>query len=285
MITDRARLLHQYATSRNLSARADLHARYNTNPQGWHHWLWQQMRLEPCWTVLDLGCGPGRLWRNHTPDGSERSVRLLTDLSRGMVKEAKETLAPPYRFAVADAQSIPFRAHAFDCVTAHHMLYHVPDLHRACTEIARVLKPEGRLVAATNGAAHLRELHELVGAVMARYQMPIGSFGLDNGRDLLTHYFEEVTVRRYEDALVVPDPWALSGYVRSMPGLPDASEQELRELDHAIASRIRDRGTMRIRKEAGVLVARVRKPRDRADEPAAGASGPWAHLNMSPWDR
>ncbi|PSQ21423.1 hypothetical protein BRD01_11870 [Halobacteriales archaeon QS_8_65_32] len=60
-----------------------------------------------------------------------------------MVGEARENLADcsrPFAFAVAAAESIPFRSNAFDAATANFMLYHVPDRKRALAEIRRVLE-------------------------------------------------------------------------------------------------------------------------------------------------
>jgi SAM-dependent methyltransferase len=41
------------------------------------------------------------------------------------------------------------------------MLYHVPDPALAVAELARVLRPDGVLVAAARGPGHLIELHEI----------------------------------------------------------------------------------------------------------------------------
>ena len=54
-----------------------------------------------------------------------------------------------------DAQDLPFDDGTFDVVVANHMLYHVPDPRRAAAEFARVLRPGGVLLAATNGPQHL----------------------------------------------------------------------------------------------------------------------------------
>ena len=54
---------------------------------------------------------------------------------------------------VGDVQELPFADGIFDCAVAAWMLYHVPDLDRALRELARVLRPGGRLVAVTNSRA------------------------------------------------------------------------------------------------------------------------------------
>ena len=67
------------------------------------------------------------------------------------------------------------------------MLYHVPDLDRAFAELTRVLRPGGRLVAATNSRFHLIELRELIGSGPSNL-----SFSRESGRELLAPHFADV---------------------------------------------------------------------------------------------
>src|SRR5437867_1062098 len=103
-------LTEQYQDATNLTARIRLHARFSTNRYGWTRWLFDQLRLGPDARVLELGCGPGHLWREnmeHIPEGWEVT---LTDFSAGMLREAHGNLGGgrPFRFMVVDAQAIPF---------------------------------------------------------------------------------------------------------------------------------------------------------------------------------
>jgi ubiquinone/menaquinone biosynthesis C-methylase UbiE len=80
-------------------------------------------------------------------------------------------LAGRFAFAVVDARDIPFAANSFDAVIANHMLYHIkPGRGQAFSEIARVLKPEGRLYASTNGGRKRGGLEGL-GGLMARFSL------------------------------------------------------------------------------------------------------------------
>jgi len=247
----------QYVDSKNLAARASLHLRFSTNPQGWGNWLFQQLELEDGFTVLDVGCGPGELWRSHL-DNIPRSCRLmLTDLSPGMVSEAESALADDrFEFSVADAQALPYPDEFFDCVTANHMLYHVPDLHGALSEIARVLRPHGRLYAATNGTAHMRQLHGIIRRSVPGFAVPATPFTLENGDLMLMRHFDEVSARIHEDSLVVADAAALSAYVRSMAGLVDVTDQQMDEVEETIHEQIKSKGPIPIDKAAGVFIAK-----------------------------
>ena len=72
------------------------------------------------------------------------------DRRRPVRADGRLTQARGVEAIVGDVQDLPFRDGIFDCAVAAWMLYHVPDLDRALRELRRVLRPDGRLVAATN---------------------------------------------------------------------------------------------------------------------------------------
>ncbi len=51
------------------------------------------------------------------------------------------------RIEQASALALPFDDDSFDIVFSHGVLHHIPEIEKAQTEIARVLKPDGRLIA------------------------------------------------------------------------------------------------------------------------------------------
>lgn len=128
--------------------------------------------------VLDLGCGLGR----HTFEALRRGADVVAcDLGRAEVTAVRDTLAAlaaevldedkdgdavetagameesaePGEVAGAlmgaavqgDGTGLPFGDAVFDRVIASEVLEHVPDDSAACAELARVLKPGGRLAA------------------------------------------------------------------------------------------------------------------------------------------
>lgn len=95
------------------------------------------------------------------------------------------------------------------------ILYHVPDLDRALAELARVVKPGGRLVAATNAVDHLRELWDLAGRAPSIERFPFRS---ENGEEVLRRHFARVE-RRDTCGSVTWDKKTIRRYVASWDDL------------------------------------------------------------------
>lgn len=153
---------------------------------------------------LDVGCGMGEL--------AERVQRELgaevdaVDISPRMVELAR---ARGLRAEVADVQELPFEDASFDCVGANWVLYHVPDVDKGVRELARVLAPGGRLVAATLGQANMKELWDLLGG-----EVTAGlSFSYDNGEAVLAPHFASVERREANGTVVFPDRASMHDFV------------------------------------------------------------------------
>jgi len=110
-------------------------------------WSFQQLRLAAGQSVLDVGCGTGddvaALAAVVGPGG--RAVGL--DSSEAMISEAvrRHGQAPSVSFVPGDAQRLPFDPATFDACRAERTLQHVGDPDRAVGEMARVLRPGGRV--------------------------------------------------------------------------------------------------------------------------------------------
>ena len=95
--------------------------------------------------VLELATGPGALAKRIAPVTKRM---LATDYSAGMIAEAKKGACPKnLRFEVADALSLPYADASFDAVIIVNALHLLPEPERALREIARVLRPDGILIA------------------------------------------------------------------------------------------------------------------------------------------
>lgn len=112
--------------------------------------IWQHpvewLNIPPGGIALDVGSGPGSvtasLARAAGPDG----LALGVDISEPMLARAVRAEAgPQVGFLRADAQRLPLRDQTVDAVVSIAVLQLIPDPTAALSEIARVLRPGGRL--------------------------------------------------------------------------------------------------------------------------------------------
>jgi SAM-dependent methyltransferase len=97
---------------------------------------------------LEIGAGTGYFTLNLLQEGIVRDG-VCTDVSPGMLEALRanaERLELTVETVVADAAALPFPDASFDLVLGHAVLHHLPELERAFTEFARVLRPGGTLL-------------------------------------------------------------------------------------------------------------------------------------------
>lgn len=101
------------------------------------------------WSVLDVGCGMGELARRLADTAGCEAVGISN--SQVQVDEATALAlnnGGRARFEFADAHALPFPDANFDGALAIESLSQVGDAPQVLQEIARVLRPGGRLVVA-----------------------------------------------------------------------------------------------------------------------------------------
>ncbi|HEY1238860.1 MAG TPA: class I SAM-dependent methyltransferase [Solirubrobacterales bacterium] len=98
--------------------------------------------------ALEIGAGTGYFSLNLLQAGLiERAT--ATDISPGMLATLEgnaSDLGLEVQTAAAEAETLPFGDGSFDLVFGHAVLHHIPDLERAFSEFARVLRPGGTVV-------------------------------------------------------------------------------------------------------------------------------------------
>jgi SAM-dependent methyltransferase len=156
--------------------------------------------------LLEVGCGTGAFAQRCAEELGCEVIAL--DASPEMVRT---TAARGIDARIGDVRQLPFADGSFDCAVAAWMLYHVTDVDRALAELARVLRPGGRLVAMTNGAGHTRELYDAVGAGPRP-----STFSAENGGAQLARRFERVERRDVDSHAVFVDRAAATAYLDSL---------------------------------------------------------------------
>jgi ubiquinone/menaquinone biosynthesis C-methylase UbiE len=251
----------QYKDETNLNARVAIHQRFSTNPYGWMRWVFDHLlNLPQNAKILELGCGPGYLWKDNIGRVPAGWQITLSDLSPGMLDAAWRNLVVTgrtFQFQEIDAQSIPFEAETFDVVIANHMLYHVPDIARALSEINRVLKSNGHLFATTIGKHHLEEISDWIRQVSpATDFVSSGSpFTLENGYEQLKQLFPQVTLFRYPDRLEVTEVKPIIDFIMSTSHSAEVFEEKLAKLEGELERELKEQGKIFISKDSGLFRA------------------------------
>jgi SAM-dependent methyltransferase len=248
----------QYGDGTKLDVRTALHQRFSTATAAFPDFEAGLLDWPEAPDVLECGTGTGRFWDNMCAPKS--AALTLTDLSQGMVDAAVERASGHGFDKVAgqtcDVQELPFGDASFDVVVANHMLYHVPDPDQGVAELARVLRPGGVLLAATNGYGHMDVIKELVAEVFEGHGDELYEvFGIDTGEQRLRRSFASIAWHAYDNDLVINDPRAVTAYGLSFPPGESATETEAAAFDAAVNKRFVN-GQLRIRTRTGAFICR-----------------------------
>jgi SAM-dependent methyltransferase len=183
--------------------------------------------------VLEVGCGWGEFAASVVARTGAELVAV--DISPRMVELAR---ARGVEARVGTVEDLPFDDETFDVAVANWMLYHVPDLDRGVSELARVLVRGGRLVAVTNGLDHLQELADLAGVSRT------SPFHADNGAEILSRRFSHVERRDATGWVTFPTSEDVKRYVEAA-----------RTLQSAVGELPPFEGPLRVRRSPYVFVA------------------------------
>lgn len=120
------------------------------------HRLWKRVALEHTglrsgMRALDLASGTGDLALKMAGLVGEKGLVILSDINQSMLSEGRAKLdnagvVGNVGYCLANAQYLPFPSNHFDCVTIGFGLRNITDKAMALREMARVIKPGGRVV-------------------------------------------------------------------------------------------------------------------------------------------
>jgi SAM-dependent methyltransferase len=180
----------------------------------------ERSRIIPGQTVADLGCGLGGdtiMLGRHVARGGGRAIGI--DRSRAMLDFAKarpEASGLPLEFQEGDVHHLSFSDASLDACWLERVLVHMHDPQAVLTEVWRVLRPEGRVVAQEydyRGFLYEYNDPELSEAIRARFASQFAQPGI--GTNLLRYAtaagFSDVEL----DAGLMPFPnfeWAAAAF-------------------------------------------------------------------------
>lgn len=256
-------IVEQYNRATNLDIRIELHRNYSTNPKGWFPWIYEQLPIKQANQILEIGCGNGELWLNAKKEEIKTKHILLTDVSKGMIMDAKSLLEEhglSFQYQVMDAQQMPFCNRTFDLVIANHVMFYMKDRERAISEIARVLNAKGVFIASTYGKNHMKEITEMVQEFDSKIRLSdiqlFEQFGIENGEEQLQKYFKNVEFRLYEDRLFVNEAEPIVNYVLSCHGNQrECLDGKTEQFKKFIKEKIKKYGGISITKSAGIFIS------------------------------
>jgi demethylmenaquinone methyltransferase / 2-methoxy-6-polyprenyl-1,4-benzoquinol methylase len=116
----------------------------------WRNDTMKRISVKPGDNCLDVCCGTGE-WTFALAEAAGESGQVTgLDFSENMLKVGREKLKkrslPQVAFIHGNAMELPFGDNTFDVVTIGFGLRNVPDYFQALKEMARVVKPGGRVV-------------------------------------------------------------------------------------------------------------------------------------------
>lgn len=148
---------------------------------------------DPSWTIGDLGCGTGQVSAALAPFVA-RVVGI--DSSAAMLQAARKRLSVFTNIDLrrGELETLPIDDGRLDAATLMLVLHYVPEPERALSEVARVLKPGGRLIF-VDMLPHDRD----------SYRQQMGHVWLGFAEDQVTRMLEDAGFRKVRIVPLVPD--------------------------------------------------------------------------------
>ena len=254
---DSAAVKAQYAVPKGLDIRLTFHEKYSVNRQGYGEWLVSHYDIREGMTVLEIGCGTGKIWIGHENIVSGCGKLILTDLSEGMLETAEKNIGERdnIEYQIADIQSLPFMDDSFDIVIANSMLYHVPDIERGLKEVRRVLKKDGVFYCSTFGEHNFTDILAEWFKLGGEDFKPNHNFTMQNGKEILSRSFEKIIPLFYEDSLHVTETEDLVEYLRSLASFKAVIDLPVRKIRDILKEHTAD-GAIDLPKEYGMFICR-----------------------------
>ncbi len=95
--------------------------------------------------ILDFGCGKGKMLGEILEVNPEANI-FGVDVSERALTFIKKRFPKQQFKKIEDGEKLPFKTNTFDFIIASDVLEHIYDTENAFSELARILKPEGKIL-------------------------------------------------------------------------------------------------------------------------------------------
>jgi trans-aconitate 2-methyltransferase len=155
---------------------AETYHRVSDMQYGWGLEVLGRLELTGDETVLDAGCGTGRVTAA-LADRVPRGHVIAVDASASMVEKARETLAGRAEVLHQDLAELRLER-PVDAVFSNAVFHWLPDHRRLFARLAGSLRPGGRLVAQCGGRGNVAALADVIREVLGEqpFRSAIGEF-------------------------------------------------------------------------------------------------------------
>lgn len=126
---------------------------------------WLARYASPNAQLLDAGCGTGANLQLLQAYGNARGV----DISEQAIEFCLGRDIAPAQLALASVSELPFPNDFFDLAISFEVICNIPDDQRAFSELARVLKPGGRVIIQVPAYQYLWSKHDVAVGHQRRY--------------------------------------------------------------------------------------------------------------------
>ena len=142
---------------------AEVYDRVSDPQFEWSLEVIERLAAQPHETVLDAGCGSGRV----TEELVKRAGRVIgVDASEGMVEKARERLGPDVDLRVGDLSELDL-GEQVDAIFSNAVFHWIPDHDRLFARLYDTLQPGGRLVAQCGAKGNVAALVRVIIEVAA----------------------------------------------------------------------------------------------------------------------
>lgn len=119
--------------------------------KSWRRLTVKRSELRAGGVGLDVCCGTGMLTMEQARVAGRAGSITGLDFSENMIGVARQNIKDfefkdSIQFVQGDAMNLPFADNTFDCATVGWGLRNIPDLRQAVQEMARVVKPGGKVL-------------------------------------------------------------------------------------------------------------------------------------------